>query len=172
MDLKSGKFTAPRPGIYFFSFMGLARFPVSSSSKVYLGVILYLNEGRIGTGYVTESNTVADQSSPLTVQSTLKLKKGDRVWVTIFYQSSIRASLSEKNINHHTHFTGFILEEEIVTSLWEFCFNYPKMIGIGNNFNQEIQKEKKNFIVSNLWGNSLKYNRIQNTKIVKGWIFS
>ena len=42
------------------------------------------------------------------------------------------------------------------------------MIGIGNNFNQEIQKEKKNFIVSNLWGNSLKYNRIQNTKIVKG----
>nr|CAH0101326.1 unnamed protein product [Daphnia galeata] len=114
MDLTTGIFTAPRPGIYFFSFTGHAEFP-KSSSKVHLAVILYLNGGRIGTGYVTESNTVANQNSPLTVQSTLKLKKFDKVWVIIDDWEILGQSLSD-NRNHHTHFTGFMLEEDIVVS--------------------------------------------------------
>jgi hypothetical protein len=77
MNLKSGKFTAPRPGIYFFSFTGLAEFPVSSS-RVVLGVYLYLNGVKIGAGYVSEGKTVANQVSPLTIHSTLNLKKDDR----------------------------------------------------------------------------------------------
>ena len=78
MNLTSGKFTAPRTGIYFFSFTGNADFP-ASSSKVYLGVQLYLNGGRIGLGYVEESNTVANQNSPLTLQSTLNLNRHMRM---------------------------------------------------------------------------------------------
>jgi hypothetical protein len=27
-------------------------------------------------------------------------------------------ALHDNDINHYTHFTGFMLEEEIVTSLW------------------------------------------------------
>jgi hypothetical protein len=114
MNLTSGKFTAPRPGIYFFSFTGLADFPVSSS-RVELGVSLYLNGGRIGVGEVEDSNTVAYQSSPLTLQSMLNLKKGDQIWVAISSQST-GTSLGD-NGNHYNHFTGFMLEEEIVMSL-------------------------------------------------------
>ncbi len=114
MDLTSGIFTAPRPGIYFFSFTGLAYFP-ASSSRVYLGVGLILNGGLIGTGYVREENTASSQDSPLTVQSTLNLKKGDQVWVEIWLQRGT-VSLVDSSA-HFTHFTGFMLEEEIVASL-------------------------------------------------------
>ena len=65
-------------------------------------------------GYVEEANNVAYQFSPLTVQSTLNLKSGDQVWVAS--QQSTEANLYD-NINHLTHFTGFMLQEEIVASL-------------------------------------------------------
>jgi hypothetical protein len=115
MDLTSGKFTASRPGIYFFSFTGQAQFP-ASSSLVFLGVSLYLNGDVIGRGWIEESNTVAIEWSPLTVQSTLTLKSGDQVWVTIAAFSS-GVSLFD-NVKHLTHFTGFILQEYGIPFVW------------------------------------------------------
>ena len=113
INLQTGKFTAPRPGIYFFSFTGMAAFP-ASSSKVFLGVFLYLNGDQIGLAYVDEANTVANQGSPLTLQSTLNLKKGEQVWMAITWWSSGAYLYSDSD--HYTHFTGFMLEEEIVAS--------------------------------------------------------
>jgi hypothetical protein len=112
MDLASGIFTASRPGIYFFSFAGTTR--LISSSPIGFCFFLFLNGNIIVTSYVQEMKGPVDQWSPLTLQSTLNLKKGDQVWVTIEYGGS--SSLYDDSY-HHTHFTGFMLEEEIVVSL-------------------------------------------------------
>jgi hypothetical protein len=114
MDLQTGIFTAPRPGIYFFSFTGLASFP-ASSSRVQLGVDLFLNGDEIGVGHVQELNTVNGQNSPLTLQSTLKLKKGDQVSLRFGGRSTGTYLYDDQY--HYNHFTGFMLEEEIVASL-------------------------------------------------------
>ncbi len=124
MSLSSGIFKALVKGTYFFSFTGLAFSPSCSgaclssynvNNEFGLQVSLYLNGEQIGLGSVQDSNVAGNQWSPVTLQSTLKLKKGDTVWVQISYLSP-RAYLHDDNF-HHTHFTGFILREEIVDSL-------------------------------------------------------
>jgi hypothetical protein len=77
---------------------------------------MYLNGKLIGCSYIQENKSPVSQHSPSTVQSTLKLKKGDQVWMQISYWDS-SSFLYDLNGSHYTHFTGFMLEEEIGASL-------------------------------------------------------
>ncbi|XP_057365354.1 uncharacterized protein LOC130699603 [Daphnia carinata] len=118
MDLASGVFTAPVNGIYFFSFAGLAQFPEGPNPvQRELGANLYKNGERVAVSQVNKGHVVyPDNLSPVTLQSTMSLQAGDKVWIQ-FYIGKTGGFLH--NIRHalhpggHTHFNGLLLEEEV-----------------------------------------------------------
>ncbi len=117
MDEASGIFTAPRSGIYFFSFMTEVEFPaVSSPDRVRTDILLLKNNQEVARVGFSETNTVDYQVDLLTLPATLlNLKSGDQVWL-ILIQISPGAYLNGDGYRN-THFSGFYLEEEIVASL-------------------------------------------------------
>ncbi len=111
----TGIFTVPTNGKYFFSFAGLASFPVTSSSH-HLGISLYVNSDEIGKAFIEEAgNNPTSERVPLTLQSTLYLKKGDQICLKILLQTT--GTLLTDDGNHFSHFNGFLLEEDISQSL-------------------------------------------------------
>ncbi len=112
-DLPSGIFTAPRTGTYFFSFIGFPEFP-TSSSLFRMTVALVLNGNRIGVGEVEEANSISNQNDQVSLQSTLSLKPGDKIWIGIVGLSE-GMYLFDGN-NHYNHFSGWLLEEEFSLS--------------------------------------------------------
>ena len=113
MDSTTGKFTAPRDGIYSFSFTALGQF-AASSARLELYVSLFLNNVEIGYGYCDEINdpsqNVFETSS---WQWTLSLQTGDQIWLQI-------GPISTGTVlrgGWFTHFSGYLMEENIAQSL-------------------------------------------------------
>ena len=113
MNLTSGIFTAPRTGVYFFSLSGFATIP-PSSTRLFFGVALYLNGKSIGIAWADEI-TPGDQDETYSLQSTLNLLAGDEVWLEIRFLSP-GVYLNDRP-GHFTHFTGWLLYENISQSL-------------------------------------------------------
>ena len=108
MNLTSGIFTAPVSGTYFFEFSGLVKATANGGN---LRVSLKWNTELVGSayGYSPTNGYNAATSLP----STLKLQAGDEVSLQITAVSS--GNLNE-DANHYTHFTGWLLQEELFSS--------------------------------------------------------
>ena len=101
MNTASGIFTAPKPGTYFFSFSGIG------SVNSVLTLQLYLNNNVIGSGL---ADTTSAALPTFTLQSTLQLNAGDQISLKF---SNLRNGYLRDDGNHYTHFTGWLLQEDL-----------------------------------------------------------
>jgi len=99
MNLKTGIFTAPTPGIYHFSFICSKGFSLEQ-----IEVALHLNDSKEGIPEATSGTTFYSYS----IQVTLKLKKGDRVHLV---KETVGTLLEDEK--HVLYFSGHLLQEEI-----------------------------------------------------------
>ena len=113
MNLQTGKFTAPRTGKYFFSLSGLGYFPASSSNQA-MHLHLVKNGSRIANAYSDLASSASQyRYDTFSLQSTLQLQVGDQIWVDI---SIISAGVYFHG-NRFSHFTGWLLQEDVSLSL-------------------------------------------------------
>lgn len=111
LDLTTGIFTSPRTGIYYFSFTAHSNFKIAPTTS-HLQLSLYLNGNLVGSGWHGVVGGMGDHITQRGFHATLHLNAGDKVWVGI--ESRSQGIYLFDDDRHLTHFTGWLLEEEIL----------------------------------------------------------
>jgi len=99
MNIGTGVFKAPKTGTYYFAFSGMKTNAASHSS-----IEIRLNGNRLGSSYFGTFNTWTAGS----LHANLKLKTGDEITL------QLNAGPLYDDWNIYTHFTGILLEEDLV----------------------------------------------------------
>ena len=102
MNSATGIFTVPVDGIYHFEFSGLRDIADATSMNI------YLNVNDVSTGICHVSNLPNYFVGLSGISASLKLKIGDQV--TLFKS----AGTLNDDWGHYTHFTGWLVEEDLV----------------------------------------------------------
>jgi hypothetical protein len=119
MDIDMGDMHDTATGNLFFLIHGIGVYIKDSYSVEFLSY-LYLNNNEIGRSYIQENENPVNQFSPLTLQSTLNLKKGDRVWIEISFSGSSSYLFDDS----HRH--GFHVGRGNCRVILRFRVQYPK----------------------------------------------
>lgn len=102
MNVSTGVFTVPKPGIYHLQFVGL-----KSGNFDQLVIHLRVNGVNVASSFTGFGPIII----PFNIHSTLKLKRHDRV--DVFVE---KGSIAHCNNHHCILFTGWILEEDSVNA--------------------------------------------------------
>ena len=101
MNLKSGVFTAPKNGTYTF------HFSINKNGWQMELIEVYLRRNGMRIAYSTGGPGL--WAIPITLQSTLNLKRGDRIDL----QKSKNGGITECAFGYCHHFSGWMLEENL-----------------------------------------------------------
>ena len=100
-NLPSGIFTVPVPGIYHFDFSA-----AEDGTDTILWIYLQVNGVNVGIAYTFDPSKEIRET--VSLSASLRLAAGDRVNLFLFNGDLL------DSINHHTHFTGWLVEEELM----------------------------------------------------------
>jgi len=115
MNLASGVFTAPKPGIYAFNFVGTG-FGSGSSYAGFGFVYLQRNGADVAIGFSDILGATAGTRATVSVHGTLKLNKGDTITIRHVATGGSWISTMHSNGKCHTQFSGSLMEEDLVIS--------------------------------------------------------